>query len=167
MANPWFSQGLGAVRGWKGGLFLSALDNLLQLKALRKIFEGFACEKRIKVRSETNVKDFHKDNGPDDLSKVLREWRADAALPPGFQASVWRQIDAAAAQPHRKPFTDVLVGWFNQFVARPQMAVAYIALLVMIGVTAGWTQGQREASRVQDQLAQQYIATLDPYQRGR
>lgn len=113
------------------------------------------------------MKDFQKDNGPDDLSKVLREWRADVDLPPGFQASVWRRIDAATAQPPRRAFAEVWIAWFNRFVARPQMAAAYIALLIMIGVTAGWTQGQREVSRVRDQLGQRYIATLDPYQPGR
>lgn len=113
------------------------------------------------------MKNLRTENSPDDLSKALREWRSDAALPPGFQAGVWRRIDAAAAQPERKPLTDGLMDWFNQLVARPQMAAAYIALLIMIGVTAGWTQGQREASRVHDKLAQQYIATLDPYQPGR
>ena len=110
------------------------------------------------------MKNFPKDTGPDELTKVLREWRTDVDLRPGFQASVWRRIDAATAEPPRRTFAEVWIAWFNQLIARPQMAAAYIALLIMIGVTAGWTQGHREVSRVHDQLAQRYIATLDPYQ---
>ena len=114
------------------------------------------------------MKDQSTKNGPDDLSKLLREWRSDSGLPLGFQTSVWRRIDAATKAPiEDKPVVQVLAAWFNQLVARPQLAAVYIALLVMIGVTAGWTQGQRDAARVQDQLAQRYIQTLDPYQPAR
>lgn len=113
------------------------------------------------------MKDSQKQNRPDDLSKVLREWRADASLPPGFQANVWRRIDASSAQSPKHSLSSLVVGWFGQFVAKPQMAAAYIALLVTIGMTVGWTQGKREVSKVESRLAQTYIATLDPYQPGR
>lgn len=102
---------------------------------------------------------------PDNLSRVLKEWRADTSLPPGFQAAVWGRIDASKGREAvSQPLWHVLSAWFNQLVARPQLAVAYIVFFAMIGMTAGWAQGQKEVARVQDDLAQRYVQTLDPYQ---
>ena len=99
----------------------------------------------------------------DGLSKALQEWRAEQSVPPGFQSAVWQRIDSETRLMKRSVL-ESLIAWFNEFAARPQFAASTVALLIMIGVTAGWTQGQREVSRVQNQLAQKYLASLDPYQ---
>lgn len=113
------------------------------------------------------MKTTQKESLPDGLSRVLREWRSDAPLPPGFQASVWHRIDLKNVEHDRGSLFEIILIWLNHFVARPQMAAALIAVLVMVGVTAGWTQGVHENAKVQNQLAQRYIATLDPYQPSR
>lgn len=106
--------------------------------------------------------------GIDPLTKLLQEWKPDATLPAGFEASVWNRIDAAAHSPdHAASLVATIRMWLNDLVARPQLGFAYVVFLIMIGMTAGWTQGQREAARVQEGLATRYVQTLDPYQSPR
>lgn len=102
----------------------------------------------------------------DDLSKLLQEWQPGASVPHGFNAAVWHKIDAAKMPQHRS-LLRLVGGWLDQFVARPRLAAAYIAFLLIVGTTAGWTQGRRESVRVEGELAARYIQTLDPYQGGR
>lgn len=103
--------------------------------------------------------------GGDPLTKLLQEWKPDATLPAGFQTSVWNRIDAAVRSPAHEPsFVETIRMWLDQLVARPQLAFAYVLFLVMIGMTAGWTQGRREVAQVQEGLAVRYVQTLDPYQ---
>lgn len=104
-------------------------------------------------------------HGGDPLTKLLQEWKPDATLPAGFQTSVWNRIDTTARKPtHEATFGEILRMWLDQFVARPELAFAYVVFLVMVGMTAGWTRGQREVARVQEGLAHRYVQTLDPYQ---
>jgi hypothetical protein len=50
---------------------------------------------------------------------------------------------------------------------RPALAASYVAILLAIGVTAGWTQARHETARVKGELGQRYIRVLDPYQAPR
>ena len=87
-------------------------------------------------------------------------------MPHGFNAAVWQKIDAAK-MPQRGSLLRLVARWLDQFVVRPRLAAAYIALLLIVGTTAGWTQARRESVRVEGELAERYIQTLDPYQGGR
>lgn len=114
------------------------------------------------------VKTLPENDGSDRLSALLKEWRADGDLPAGFQTAVWARIDrAASARRVSNPFGAAVLEWFNQLVARPQVAVASIALFVVVGMTAGWTQGRREVARVEQELAQKYVQTINPYEARR
>ena len=44
------------------------------------------------------------------------------------------------------------------------MATAYIAVLLVIGITAGWAQANQTNTRVKGELGDRYVSVLDPYQ---
>ena len=105
-------------------------------------------------------------NQDDALRKVLKEWRTDAALPPGFQEAVWRRIERAepAPAPTAPSVWIVIAHWIGTALPRPALATAYLAVVLAIGVTAGWVQARQETARVKGELGERYVRVLDPYQ---
>ncbi|MEO8429367.1 MAG: hypothetical protein ABI651_19925 [Verrucomicrobiota bacterium] len=104
---------------------------------------------------------------PDELlHKVLKEWRTDATLPPHFQEGVWRRIERVQVLRAPSVWT-ILTGWIGSVLPRPALATAYVAVLLAVGATAGWTQARQETARVRDELGQRYVRVLDPYQAPR
>ena len=96
------------------------------------------------------------------LGKLLQEWRADAPLPPHFQQDVWRRIEGA--QTSRAPSVwTAIARWIGTALPRPALAASYVAILLALGVTAGWTQARQETVRVKGELGERYIRALDPY----
>lgn len=101
-------------------------------------------------------------NHDDDLRKLLKEWRTDTALPPRFQEGVWRRIEQA--QPSLSPsIWAVVTHWIGAMLPRPALAASYMAVLLVVGVTAGWAQARQDTARVKDELGQRYVRVLDPY----
>src|ERR1051325_10497659 len=90
------------------------------------------------------------------LRKLLKEWRGDAPLPPPSAGGVWQRIELAdrAGTPAAPSVWSVLAHWIGALLARPALAVAYLTVLLAIGVTAGWTQAREENSRVKSELAE-------------
>lgn len=103
------------------------------------------------------------DNSDAALSKALKHWRVDAPLPPGFRQSVWQKIDRQATAPVHHSIVDLIRTWITGGVSRPHVAATYLAALLLIGITVGWTQGQRDSLRLQNDLAERYVRSLDPY----
>ena len=105
-----------------------------------------------------------KTNPGDDesLRKVLREWQTNASLPPRFQESVWQRIKRAQS-PTVPSAWAVISHWVGAMLPRPALAISYIAVLLAVGVTAGWAQARQNTARVKDELGQRYVRVLDPY----
>jgi len=101
-------------------------------------------------------------NHDEALRKVLKEWRTDASIPPGFQEGVWRRIERAQA-PIAPSVWAVVAHWIGTVLPRPALAASYVAVLLAIGVTVGWAQAYQETARVKDELSQRYVRLLDPY----
>jgi hypothetical protein len=101
-------------------------------------------------------------NHDEALRKLLKAWRADAPLPLHFQEAVWRRIERAQAT-SAPPVWSVIARWIGTVLPRPALAAAYVAILLTIGVTAGWTQARQETARVKGELGERYIRVLDPY----
>jgi hypothetical protein len=101
-------------------------------------------------------------NHDEALRKLLKEWRTGAPLPLGFQEAVWRRIERAQAPAAPSVWT-VIAHWIGTVLPRPALAVSYIAILLAVGMTAGWTQARQETARVKGELGERYIRELNPY----
>src|SRR5438445_13612530 len=86
-------------------------------------------------------------NHDEALSKVLKEWRTDASLPPRFQEGAWRRIERAQA-PAAPSVWATIAHWIGTVLPRPALAASYVAILLAIGVTVGWAQAHQETRRV-------------------
>src|SRR5581483_650520 len=102
-------------------------------------------------------------NAQDDkpLRKVLREWTVEAALPPRFQQQVWQRIECA--QPITElSFLGAFAHWIGVVLPRPTHSFSYLAILLVFGMTLGWSQARYDSARVHDELGQRYLLVLDP-----
>ncbi len=95
--------------------------------------------------------------------KLLKEWRMEASPPPHFQDSVWRRIERAKA-PASRSVPRMISDWFATALAHPAGAAAYIAVVLVVGGGAGWTQAYEKTARVREELGRRYVRALDPYQ---
>ena len=100
------------------------------------------------------------------LSGLMREWKSEVSLPPRFQEGVWRCIEGAQA-PTKLSVWEAVSHWIGTLLPRPAMATAYVAVLLSVGATAGWTQAHQTNTRVKGELGQRYVQVLDPYQAPR
>lgn len=108
-------------------------------------------------------------NQDESLRKVLQEWRTDTPLPPRFQETVWRRIDGAerAQAPATTTLWTLVSHWLGSVLPRPALATVYVAMLLAVGGTVGWTQARQENARVKDELGWRYVRSLNPYQAPR
>jgi len=100
------------------------------------------------------------------LHQLLQQWRADSPLPPHFQEGVWRRIERFKA-PTAPLIWGFLADWIGRLLRRPALAVSYLAILLAVGATTGWTQARQETARVKGELGERYLRILDPYQAPR
>lgn len=109
-------------------------------------------------------------DGVDDpeLSALLGAWQTDAALPPRFNEQVWHRIartEASSEQP--ATFAARVAQWVAAILPRRVPALAYVAVLLVIGAGAGWGQARLESARVNSDLGERYVKSIDPYQPAR
>jgi hypothetical protein len=99
------------------------------------------------------------------LSSLLKEWKVEAPLPPGFQEQVWRRIEREEEPRTVRALSPwaVVQNWMANILPRPALAVAYVGILLAAGAGIGWTQGQIEAQRISEQLSASYVKSVDPY----
>lgn len=95
------------------------------------------------------------------LSKLLHEWKVDASLPPRFQEQVWRRIEHAESTPS---LWDSFTRWMASAFARPTLAVAYVAVLLLLGVTTGLLQAHDKSAQAEARWRTAYVQSIDPYQ---
>ena len=99
------------------------------------------------------------------LRALLQEWKPEASLPPRFQEQVWQRIERAEAAPEPLiSLAAVFANWLTNLLTRPALATAYVAVLLVIGASAGWSQARQETARVTGELSARYAQEVDPYQ---
>ena len=100
------------------------------------------------------------------LSQVLREWKVQDSLPPRFQEQVWKRIDQAET---RKPQSGLaaLANWIDAAFRRPALAIVYVAVLLFVGLGAGYWQAQDKTAQSQAEWRARYVQSVDPYQAPR
>lgn len=94
-----------------------------------------------------------------ELSRLLQSWRADEPLPPRFQERVWKRIEAVEARPATSGWAD----WFTALLARPAFATVCATVMLMAGLSAGLWRANHDTARWDNELAQRYVAAVDPY----
>ena len=104
------------------------------------------------------------EKNPEALDKCLREWRVSTPLPARFQEQVWRRIE------NEEPGTQasawmILRQLFENAFAHRRMALAYLTIALVAGSTAGYWRGHGQATEQESTLGQQYIQSVDPYQK--
>jgi hypothetical protein len=97
------------------------------------------------------------------LGRVLRQWTMEAPLPPRFQEQVWQRI-ARAEAPEAPSLWVLFSRWLEVVLPRPRFAFAYVAVLLVAGVTAGSLAAQVTTSRLETDLSMRYVQSLDPFQ---
>lgn len=97
------------------------------------------------------------------LRSLLQEWRMETSLTPDFASIVWRRIERDQSKQNSSIWM-----WFIQKIdsglPKPALATSYLALLLAIGLTAGWTQGRQTSERIKSELGDRYLRVLNPYQ---
>jgi len=102
----------------------------------------------------------------DPLGPALKQWKVDAALPPQFGDEVWRRIERAEGK--REP--SLWREWFHIVEAafrRPALAISYVIILFLAGLSIGFTQARQDSARMDEALGSRYVHSVDPYQTPR
>ena len=105
---------------------------------------------------------------PELLRKVMREWRVTEPLPPRFQEGVWRKIQQAESSATPATTTTlwcVCRAWVAAALPRPAVAVAYLSVLLVAGMTAGYWQARQTTAHLDNELGSRYVQSVDPYQK--
>jgi len=127
------------------------------MKVQVRFYEGF-------IKDWRNRRGMNSDHDQETLRKVLHEWRL-APLPPRFQEQVWQRIEGADPAPRPSNSLWGIVNlWIETMLPKPALAVSYVAVLLAVGLTVGWTQANQQNSRVRQELGERYVQTLDPNQ---
>jgi len=99
---------------------------------------------------------------PEPFRTLLLEWKVTTPLPPRFAEGVWRRIDRTGVKPS---LWDALQHWLSTALPRPAVAVAYVTVLLVAGVAAGYMQARNETVRLKGELGSRYVQSVDPYQK--
>lgn len=113
------------------------------------------------------MKPNQKPESDEQLSKLLHEWQPATSLPPRFQEAVWRRIERAEATTAKLSFWNVVTHWLEATFRRPALAVSYVAVLLVFGLSAGYLQARDTSTRTLTQMRTAYVQSIDPYQAPR
>lgn len=105
---------------------------------------------------------------PEPLRKVMREWQVTESLPPRFQEGVWRKIQHAEAS--REAATTATLWtlfrtWLTVMLPRPAVAAAYLSVLLVVGMAAGYWQARQTTAHWDNELGSRYVQSVDPYRK--
>ncbi len=95
------------------------------------------------------------------LRKLLRQWKVAEPLPPRFKEQVWRRIEQ---RPGAASAWELWQQWLATVFVRKSVALAYVTVLMAVGLTAGYFNGQAQEQQSKAQLAARYVQSLDPSQ---
>lgn len=100
------------------------------------------------------------------IRKLMRDWTVTAPLPPRFNEGVWRRIEQSEASPTLMIWLAV-ADWVATVLPRPTVAVSYVTMLLLIGISAGHWQVRNHTAHVDHELGARYVQSVDPYQKPR
>jgi len=97
----------------------------------------------------------------DGLSKILQTWKVAAPLPPRFEEQVWQRIARVGAAPN---LWLQFLNWLELALPRRAVAGAYLAILLLAGLTAGYWESRSKANELDEILGRRYVQMIDPFQ---
>jgi hypothetical protein len=100
------------------------------------------------------------------LHELLAQWKVEASLPPRFQEQVWKRIDRVEAQKPQRSLA-AFAHWIDAAFRRPALVCAYVAVLLFVGLGAGYWQAQGTMAHSRSELLARYVQSVDPYQAPR
>lgn len=92
-------------------------------------------------------------------SELLRKWTLDTSTPANFNSLVWRRIEARRGV----NVAEVIGHWLAELFARRAVAVAYLSLAVVFGLTVAQVQASKVLRERENQLQARYVQSVDPY----
>ena len=102
----------------------------------------------------------------DPHGKALQEWKVDTSLPPRFQEGVWRRIALTEARREPSWWRD-LFQTVDAAFRRPALAVSFVVILLLAGLSIGLIRARQESARADASLEARYVQSIDPYQTPR
>jgi hypothetical protein len=96
------------------------------------------------------------------LSKTLRQWNVNATLPARFQEGVWQRIARLEAASNPGVFQPFL-NWLEATFRRPKLAVSYVMVILLLGLTTGYWQARGKSAQIESQWRAHYVQSVDPY----
>lgn len=103
-----------------------------------------------------------KDENDEHLRMALRKWEVNIILPSHFQEQVWKRISREESKASN--FWPMFSHWVEKVFSRPALALSYAAILLLIGLTAGFLRAQDRSAAVRAQWRAAYVQSVDPYQ---
>ena len=100
--------------------------------------------------------------GDERLRALLRSWVVETPLPPRFKENVWRRIERADLHPESH-FWAGLLRLIEIALPRPKVALAYVSILLALGLSAGAWAAQVKSSHAEESLGLHYVQSVDPY----
>jgi hypothetical protein len=98
----------------------------------------------------------------DPLSQLLGQWKIAEPVPPRFQEEVWRRIGRASAAVTPTAW-ELGRRWLEKLFASKAVALAYVTVLLGLGLAAGYVNGRTHQQRSNAELAARYVQSLDPW----
>lgn len=100
------------------------------------------------------------------LRKTLRGWPMTTPLPARFREQVWQRIADTESQ-SKITLWALLADWFETTLPRPALAISYVTVLLVLGLSAGYWQVRKETAQLDETLGLRYVQSIDPYQASR
>ena len=97
----------------------------------------------------------------DPVRKLLGQWKVADPLPPRFKEQVWRRIEQRET-PGTASAWELWQRWLESVFAKKAVALAYVTVLLVAGLMAGYVNGQAHERRGHAQLGARYVQSIDP-----
>jgi hypothetical protein len=107
-----------------------------------------------------------KTNTNDPLDEALRSWEVTTPLPPRFQEEVWQRIVRAESQTSIR-WRRAIGEWIETVFRRPALVASYMAVLLTLGLTAGYWRADGKSAHDKSQWRTLYVQSVDPYRMPR
>jgi len=97
------------------------------------------------------------------LDRVLRDWKVDASLAPRFNERVWHRIEREEVDARTSLWAQWM-GWINVALTQRSLALAYLSVLILAGLLAGYWHARHDNAQTSEELSSRYVRLMDPYQ---